>query len=187
MQYKREKLKVNPDYEIDTNGTVYGKKGIALHQCYVGRYLVVCISTKKRGTKNYYIHRLMAEQFLPKPDETCNTIMHKNGITTDNNIDNLEWCSKRICLANTRAKFTAPRRKRAVVATKGDETLEFKSITEAARVLVNKGINLQPSSICNALKGRVKTAGGYTWVYKEYDMRNLLSGTIGIDHIEDEA
>ena len=42
--------------------------------------------------KNLKIHRLMAKSFLPnKENKEC--INHKNGIKTDNNLENLEWCT----------------------------------------------------------------------------------------------
>ena len=50
----------------------------------------------KRGnkSKHYFIHRLMAWEFLGEPkDELHNRVNHKNGIPCCNFIDNLEWCS----------------------------------------------------------------------------------------------
>lgn len=42
--------------------------------------------------RNNYIHRLIAQHFIPNPDGKP-TINHKNGIKTDNRIDNLEWAT----------------------------------------------------------------------------------------------
>lgn len=53
------------------------------------------ISLSKDGkTKKGYLHRLVAEAFL-KPTDEKNEVNHKDGNKANNNVDNLEWCSRR--------------------------------------------------------------------------------------------
>ena len=51
-----------------------------------------CKLHKNKKQKSYYVHRLVAENFIPNPHKK-RTVNHINGIKTDNNISNLEWMS----------------------------------------------------------------------------------------------
>ena len=54
-------------------------------------YLYVVLF-KDRKCKKFRVHRLVAESFLPNPDHLpC--INHKSEIKTQNNVENLEFCS----------------------------------------------------------------------------------------------
>ena len=55
-------------------------------------YLLVRLF-KDGNYKNYRIHRLVAEAYLPNPNNLPE-VHHINGIRNDNRVDNLDWVSK---------------------------------------------------------------------------------------------
>lgn len=50
------------------------------------------ILSKNGSRKSYKVHRLVILAFLGA-DSTRTCVNHKNGVKTDNNITNLEWCT----------------------------------------------------------------------------------------------
>lgn len=52
-------------------------------------YLAVRLYIDKVGIDKT-VHRVIAETFIPNPENKI-TVNHKNGIKTDNSVDNLEW------------------------------------------------------------------------------------------------
>jgi len=46
---------------------------------------------KRKGVR---VHRLVAKTFIPNPNN-YEEINHKNGVKTDNRVENLEWCDRK--------------------------------------------------------------------------------------------
>ena len=79
-------------YKVSNTGKVYSykrKKELRANgQGYPSVNLV-----NGRSSKHKYIHRLVAEAFIPNPDNKSD-VNHINGVTNDNRVTNLEWTTR---------------------------------------------------------------------------------------------
>lgn len=126
-------------------------------------YLRVQLS--KNGKKRiYFVHRLVAQAFIPNPDNLpC--INHKDECKSNNNVDNLEWCDvKYNNTYGTRIKQMAEKTSKTVFqyTLDGEFVKEWKSLMEIKRSMGFSAGNI--SLCCN---GKYKTSYGYIWRYRQ--------------------
>lgn len=89
-------------YEISDQGRVFTKRRLDGNRLIYGRELAPRITNdnylkitlcKNSICKAFYLHRLVAKQFIPNP-ENLPQVNHKDGNKANNRADNLEWCTK---------------------------------------------------------------------------------------------
>lgn len=122
-------------------------------------YLFCCISNGL--TKRYdLIHRIVAKAFIHNPDNKP-TVNHKNGIKTDNRVENLEWNTNAENL--THSYRTGQRSHITKSATQyskeGKFINKFSSLADAERAT-----GVCKNNIGDCLKKRRKSAGGFIWL-----------------------
>ena len=155
------KIEAYPKYSIDKNGVIKNiKSGKIRKQNFdKGGYKRVMLYDENGVRRNVLVHRLVAMQFIPKIDGKI-FVNHKDGDKSNNNVNNLEWCS---IAENNRHKREILKLKNGSPKKiiKCIETGEvFSSILEATK---NKKLNKGDiSHVINCSNGH-KTAGGFHW------------------------
>lgn len=172
MTYKKIK---GYEYYIGYDGTIinkvteHEKKPISNH---TGKGYLYVDLYKNGKKKRFYVHRLVAEAFIPNPFNKP-YINHKDGNPKNNCANNLEWCtpqenvehaSKILGVMKQYEKANEQRKRAVYMLEKGTGKIigMFNSIRDAQKVT-----NIPSSNIVACLKGRQKYTNKYCWCYVE--------------------
>ena len=80
-------------YRISNLGNVYSIRNNRMIKGRFNTYKYVVVTLSKKGiTKEFLVHRLVAQAFMPNP-ENKPTVNHIDGDKSNNNIKNLEWAT----------------------------------------------------------------------------------------------
>ena len=124
---------------------------------------------KDNGKKGYRVHRLVAETFIPNPNN-YNCINHKDECRTNNKVDNLEWCT--ISYNNSYGTKLERYRKNLIkkIGRKvnqydlnGNFIKQWDCIMDIERHLKKKRAS---SPICACCRNKKPTAYGFKWCYE---------------------
>ena len=134
-------------------------------------YKSVSLHDKKNNKKKFIsIHRLVADVFLSN-DEKYPCVNHKDNDRSNNNVDNLEWCSYSYNNAyagcGERAKETMTKKfGKAIKVTLKDGTQKmFDSTRSACKIM-----SLDQANVVRCLKGKQRKYKGIYFEYLNGDM-----------------
>lgn len=160
-------------YSVSNLGRIvshqWGKHRILRQRTSHKGYLRVNLS-KNGQMKTYVVHQLVAKHFLENP-QGLTEINHKDENKLNNNVNNLEWCTRKYNvnygtgIARQRLSLYKP-------VVQYDEKHPFiASYDSIMRACRETGIDR--SSISRCCRKRKGQAGGYKWRY-ETEVRNVL-------------
>lgn len=172
-----------PNYQVSNLGNVRNlnfnrtSKTKVLKSCIDGKgyqYVALYKDSKRKCSK---VHRLVAQAFLPNPNN-YKEVNHKDEVKTNNCVKNLEWCDAKYNVNyGTRTDRATqhpnykhrlgvlgkdnPNSKRVYQYTKIGEFVKLWNCTSE----VERELGFFSSSISSCANGKRKTAYGFIWKY----------------------
>ena len=143
-------------------------------------YLHIKLSQKDK-TKCILVHRLVAQVFIPNPNN-LSQVNHINEDKTDNRVENLEWCDRKynINYGNGISKRVKTNKENGTYKKIGEinyknfskSILQFSKDNSFIRrwdciMDVQRELGYDNKQICSCLKNRQKTAKGFKWAYAD--------------------
>lgn len=134
-------------------------------------YINLCVNGKNKSCR---IHRLVAEAFIPNPNNLpC--VNHKDGNKQNNNVDNLEWCTNKYNSQHAYKNNMVQKTIRTVIQYDlyGNFIAEYNSHNEAS-----KNTNIPRVEITKSANGNKNITKKYGFIFKnkypKYDKRNYV-------------
>lgn len=148
-----------PNYQVSNRGRVINVKSGKVLKPGVYNTGYEYVNLYKNGKyKNYNIHRLVANAYIPNPDNLPQ-VNHIDENKCNNNVENLEWCT-----ASQNTRHSAHKRSCRINQLTLDG--EFIKQWDSARD-VERELGFNNGSIIKSCKGKLEKAYGYKWGYAD--------------------
>lgn len=160
-------------YEVSNLGRVrslnYNHTGkVKILSLRVNKYGYIQVGLYNNGKRKFYgVHRLVAQAFIPNQDNKTE-VNHIDEDKTNNIVTNLEWCTasyninygtRNIRVGNSLLLSNNGSARKVINL---DTMKIFDTMLEASVFY-----NIDKSDISKCCKNKIKTCGGYKWMYYE--------------------
>lgn len=175
-----------PNYQVSDHGRVRNKKTLQILKPRLSEWGYEQICLYQNGYNWRYVHVLVAEAFIPNP-ENKPKVNHKNGDKTKNNVNNLEWVTvgennrhayetglKQVSdkvRENARKMGNDPKTRQAAYDRHPDIRIVETGETFESNIAVARHLNCNAQNVCAVLHGKQKTVQGYHLEYAKDDER----------------
>lgn len=184
-----------PNYAVSNLGRVKslnylnkGKVAILKQQTDINGYPTIGLyQDSKKVKKVKKIHRLVAEAFIPNPDNKPE-VDHKNCIRHDNRPENLQWATHKENCCNEITRKNYSKRQKLLKGEKASmwgkfgkehpNSIPITQLTKNGQYIrnwdcamdVERELGINHRNISPVLSGKRHSAGGYRWMYlSEYN------------------
>lgn len=157
-------INTNPEYLINENGEIFSTKTNRIIKVFPDKdgYIKAHLYDKSKGKYvNYLIHRLVLENFVGPAPVDKPEVHHKDRNRANNNVENLEWVSRKENDSHVIHKVNNGSYEPVKVQQldmNGRLIAEYESMSEASR---QTGCHI--SKISLVCSGKRFTTGGYKW------------------------
>ena len=174
MEYRTLDFIGFEEYQINTTGEVYslnynktGKKRLLKPQKDKSGYMQVQLC-KDGKHKAFYVHRLVAEAFIPNP-YNLPEVNHKNEDKTDNRVENLEFCDRKYNVNYG----TGIKRRTEKQTNRSDQSKPVNQYTKEGMLVAqypstaeaSRQTGFEQGNISRCCRGERKTHKKYIWEY----------------------
>ena len=163
-------------YEVSSLGQIRNKMSGYVFSAKPGidGYIHGKVRDDEGNSRSIKVHIIVVRAFIGKPESNNLTVDHINRKRADNRVSNLRWATQKQQVANS---------DRSTVRCKGQPIIQYTMDMEEIKTWPNiitaeRKLGIASSSISSVCKGKLKSAGGFKWVYK----RQNLEGEIWRDY-----
>ena len=161
-------VKYNNKYEVSDTGIVRKKDSQrTLSGCISSGYRSVKLTSENSKQQRFYVHRLVAEHFIPNEDKKKTFVNHIDGNKLNNNVNNLEWVSPRENNLHYYKKIRDESKKKKQFQKSipviqfdlyGTELARYDSISKA-----HKATGISVVQIARNIHNEITHTGDYVW------------------------